>query len=530
MSTTHKITLDRDRIDACRDLATAAIRPVLKYIQLHSTVSIERATLRLLGVPDIARDGGQRDLPLVNQIVDRLDEHRLAMGISFWIGLAKVANPDSTLTDIAHKIAAGEIDLNTLPEAPTDKIRQTLAEEGRAALQELENTRRNRERQRTLRPWEKTPLKQLAVGSGNVYEDIVQMRQAAYAGADTIGVTRASAQSLLDYVPSGPTVDGYGGTYATAANIQLVRNAVDDIGKETRRYVRLAYNGSGLCLPELSAIAGKEGVDILFSDGLYAILFRDINMKRAFVDQHASRLLLGKTSMFVHTGESHFFGAMDAFDACPQALTAQFLNEAFALAAGLREDKVGLSHTFVMDPTQEDSLLFEIAMAELIRELFPKSPIHYLPPTRHKTGDIFEAHTLDAFFALIGSFTKQSSIELGLLSGGTRKLAGDGPMQDRYTALKSANYILNATRSLHPDLVLRQNGVIMRRARTILEQATRHLTKIKDLGLMVAFEKGMFGNTIRNRNEGKGVEGIFQKARLYFNPVFDPLERRNVAV
>ena len=112
----NKLTLDRDRIDACRDLAQAIVRPVQKYIQLHSTCAVERATLRLLGINDSKDTSQSERYPLANQVVDRIEKHKLALGVSFWMGLAKLAHPDLSLLDIAHKVKTGEIDLNTLSE------------------------------------------------------------------------------------------------------------------------------------------------------------------------------------------------------------------------------------------------------------------------------------------------------------------------------------------------------------------------------------------------------------------------------
>ena len=45
----------------------------------------------------------------------------------------------------------------------------------------------------------------------------------AEAGGDIVAVIRSTAQSLLDYVPYGPTTEGYGGTFATQANFRIMR-------------------------------------------------------------------------------------------------------------------------------------------------------------------------------------------------------------------------------------------------------------------------------------------------------------------
>ena len=59
------------------------------------------------------------------------------------------------------------------------------------------------------------PWLYVIVATGNIYEDIVQARAAARQGADIVAVIRSTGQSLLDYVPHGPTTEGFGGTYAT---------------------------------------------------------------------------------------------------------------------------------------------------------------------------------------------------------------------------------------------------------------------------------------------------------------------------
>ncbi len=50
----------------------------------------------------------------------------------------------------------------------------------------------------------------------------------------------------------------------------------------------LTNYASGLCMPEIASMAALERLDMLLNDSMYGILFRDINMKRTFVDQHFS--------------------------------------------------------------------------------------------------------------------------------------------------------------------------------------------------------------------------------------------------
>ncbi len=69
-------------------------------------------------------------------------------------------------------------------------------------------------------------------------------------------------------------------------------------------------------------------------------------------------------------------------------LASQFINEAFAHRAGMSDEQMGLGHAFEIDPALEDTLLLEFAMAQLVRELFPRAPSSGCrpPSTRRATS------------------------------------------------------------------------------------------------------------------------------------------------
>ena len=75
------------------------------------------------------------------------------------------------------------------------------------------------------------PLLYVIVASGNIYEDRTAAVAAAEAGAQVIAVIRSTGQSLLDFVPFGPTTEGFGGTYATQANFRIMRAALDEVAE-----------------------------------------------------------------------------------------------------------------------------------------------------------------------------------------------------------------------------------------------------------------------------------------------------------
>jgi beta-lysine 5,6-aminomutase alpha subunit len=272
-------------------------------------------------------------------------------------------------------------------------------------------------------------------------------------------------------------------------------------------------------MPEIAFAAAWERLDMLLNDAMYGILFRDINMKRTFVDQHFSRLIIGKAGISIQTGEDNYLTTAEAYQNHHQVLASHFINEQFAKNAGLREDQIGLGHAFEMDPEIEDSFIYEMAMAQLVRDVFPRHPIKYMPPTRHNTGDIFFSHVLDTLFNVVGVATGQVVQLLGMPT----EAIHNPFLQDRFLSLRNANYVFKAASSLYDEVQFNTNGKLARRARTVLDNTLNYLKKIREIGLMEAIEKGFFAEMPRNRDGGRGLEGVFQKARKYYNPFLEKL-------
>lgn len=233
------------------------------------------------------------------------------------------------------------------------------------------------------------PYLYVIVATGNIYEDVVQAQAAARQGADVIAVIRTTGQSLLDYVPYGATTEGFGGTFATQENFRIMRKALDEVGEEVGRYIRLCNYCSGLCMPEIAVMGALEGLDVMLNDALYGILFRDINMQRTLVDQFMSRVLNGFAGVIINTGEDNYLTTADAVEEAHTVLASDLINEQLALLAGLPEEQMGLGHAFEMDPMLENGFLYELAQAQMTREIFPKATLKYMPPTKFMTGNIF---------------------------------------------------------------------------------------------------------------------------------------------
>src|SRR5258708_12204099 len=124
---------------------------------------------------------------------------------------------------------------------------------------------------------------------------------------------------------------------------------------------------------------------------------------------------------------------------------------------------MGLGHAFEIDPRTPNHLLYEIATAQLIRDLFPGYPIKYMPPTKHMTGDIFRGHVLDSFFNLVGALTGQGIQLLGMPTEAIHTPL----LQDRFLSIRSAQYVFTAARDLGDQFTWPKNTPSTRAAAKI---------------------------------------------------------------
>jgi beta-lysine 5,6-aminomutase alpha subunit len=516
-----ELRIDRRRVDRCRELAAAIAGPVESFIAAHSTVSVERAALRLLGVDGVTAD----EVPLPNAVVDSLSPGELGAGVALSFGKA-LAETGLEPQGLAEALTSGNTSLAQFAATPAEASRGALRPYVDAALARIARQREERAARLERLPQFAPPLLYVIVASGNIYEDRAAAVAAAEAGAQVVAVIRSTGQSLLDFVPYGPTTEGFGGTYATQANFAIMRAALDDVGERLGRYVMLTNYASGLCMPEIAVMAALERLDMLLNDSMYGILFRDINMKRTFVDQHFSRMLNAFSGIIINTGEDNYLTTADAVDQAPAVLASQFINEEFAHRAGLPDRQIGLGDAYEISPDLEDSFLYQIAQAQLAREIFPDAPLKYMPPTKHMTGDIFKGHLIDAMFNLTSVMTDQTIHLCGMLTEAIHTPF----LGDRALSLENARYIMNAARHLGDEIVLRPGGAIERRAAAVLAACEELLERVASTGLMHAIESASFADVSRSPDGGRGFEGVFARAAGYYNPFEDALRGGLAAV
>ena len=516
-----RLNVDREAITECRELAAEIAAPIDALARSHTTVSIERACLRLMGVDGVQGEGTEA-VPIPNRVVD---EVAAAVGLGRGVTipfLHAVETGCGHIQTTAEQIARRE----TRAEWPDGIDLEIAAERARReAVSAVDRVASAEDRRAEAiagvgeadRPW-----MYLIVATGNIYEDIPQAQAAARNGSDIIAVIRSTGQSLLDYVPYGPTEDGFAGTFATQENFRLMRAALDEVGEELGRYIRLTNYASGLCMPEIAAMAAVERLDMMLNDCMYGIIFRDINMQRTFIDQRFSRMIHALAGIIINTGEDNYLTTADAVDAAHTVLASQFLNERLAATAGLPEEQIGLGHAFEIDPGRSDQILLEIAHAQLIRECFPNAPLKYMPPTKHMTGNVFLGYLYDGMFNLVGALTGQDIMLLGMMTEGIHTPF----LSDRDLALENAGYVFRGASALAGDIRFEPGSLVERRAAQVLEECRQMLRKVADIGMFAAIEAGMFADTVRTRDGGKGLAGVIKKDDGYADPVSEELIAR----
>ena len=462
-----KLNLDFKLVEQARAHASRVADDTQRFIDGCTTVAVERTICRLLGIDGV--DAGE--VPLPNVVVEHLlEKGGLPQGAAFWIGNAMVEtgkNPQA----IAEDVANGALDLTAVPAHGEAEIHAALAPIVEESLAKIRARRKRREDFIASHGGEKQgPWIYLIVATGNIYEDVV-------------------------------------------------REAMDKVGEELGRYIRVCNYCSGLCMPEIAAMGAFEGLDVMLNDALYGILFRDINMQRTLIDQSFSRAINAYAGVVINTGEDNYLTTADAVEEAHTVLASQFLNEAFALRAGLPEEQMGLGHAFEIDPDVENGFLYELAQAEMAREIFPNAPLKYMPPTKFMTGNIFRGQVQDALFNMVTILTNQKIHLLGMMTEAIHTPF----LSDRFLAIQNAQYIFRTMHDLGSEIVFKEGGIMQNRAADVLHKATDLLGQIEQLGIFETLERGIFADIKRPRDGGKGLEGVVSKAPGYFNPFLEPM-------
>ena len=505
-----ELRLDWEKVERARAAAAEIAADTEEKLSGHTTVTVERAIARLFGVDGV----DAHDVPLPNRLVEvLLEKGLLGHGAAYYIGRAALAEGLSP-QQFAEAVADDRIDPARLKPVDRFELKLWIDQTADRSMEKIRDNRLKREAELERYGEHGGPLLYVIVATGNIYEDIVQAQAAVKQGADIIAVIRSTGQSLLDYVPYGASTEGFGGTMATQENFRLMRAALDESGAEVGRYIRLCNYCSGLCMPEIAVMGALERLDVMLNDALYGILFRDINMQRTLIDQSFSRMINGAAGIIINTGEDNYLTTADAYEEAHTVLASQFINEQFAKKAGMPEEQMGLGHAFEMDPEFENSFVYELAQAQMARQIFPLAPLKYMPPSKFKSGNIFQSHVQDTLFNMIAVLSKQKIHLLGMLTEAIHTPF----MSDRALALENARYVARSMAALADDLEIKEGGLMEQRADFVLSKALDLLQNIQADGIFHTLAEGKFAGLRRDPDGGKGLDGVLAQEEGYYNP------------
>ncbi len=510
-----KLNLDKVKISEARDFAKQIADQTQEFIEQHTTVTVERTICRFLGIDGV----NEFDVPIPNIIINEISKNgNLEFGVSLYIASIMKAY-DIDVNGVCDLFINQKIDISEIKLISKNEVYRILDPYINETLFKIKDAKSKRENFRISYGSKDEPLLYVIVATGNIYEDVTQAKAAAKAGADVVAVIRTTGQSLLDYVPYGPTTEGFGGTFATQENFRIMRNALDEVGEELGRYIMLVNYASGLCMPEIAAMGAIERLDMMLNDSLYGILFRDINMQRTLIDQYFSRVINAYAGIIINTGEDNYLTTSDAVSEAHTVLASQFINEQFAKHAHMDESLMGLGHAFEIDPNVKNGFLYELSQALMAREIFPNSPLKYMPPTKHMTGNIFKGYIQNTLFNVVTTTTNQGIHLLGMLTEAVHTPF----MSDRYLAIDNAKYINNTMHDFGDEIEFKKDGIIQKRAKSVLNDSVELLKEIANIGIFETLERGIFAGIKRPIDGGKGLSGVYKKSSKYVNPFIDQM-------
>lgn len=505
-----KLGIDFNQVEHARSVARKIADGVQDFVEGYTTVAVERTLCRLIGIDGVDANA----VPLPNVVVEELREKNvLGEGALFFLGNA-IVETGLTPQQIAEEIAAGKLDITRSAVCTAAEREAALKPYIDASIAKIAANRQRRENYIATIGEGPRPYLYVIVATGNIYEDVVQAQAAARQGADIIAVIRTTGQSLLDYVPYGATTEGFGGTFATQENFRIMRKALDEVGEEVGRYIRLCNYCSGLCMPEIAVMGALEGLDVMLNDALYGILFRDINMQRTLVDQYMSRVINGFAGVIINTGEDNYLTTADAVEEAHTVLASDLINEQLALLAGPARGANG-SGTRLRDGSDA-------------RKRLPLRAGAGADDPRDLPQGSAEIHAADEVHDrqhLPGTYPGRT-----VQHGGHLDFAGHPVV--RYADRSHPHPVHVGPLPFHRERPLhlqqheehrRRSGVQGRRTdpqtcQGGVDKATALLERLEKGGLFSALEKGIFADIKRPMNGGKGLEGVSSKGRNYYNP------------
>lgn len=384
-------------LDRIRGLAQDLASSLGEDARRTTTVGIERAVLRLIGVGGLDGDGR----PLAASVVERAigtDPARLARGVLVPFAAA-VALYEAPPGDIAQDVASGAIDLDLEAEALVDPRR---AEEVRASAEALVAAAFARiEANGTARldlvdilGEPPAPLVSVPVRASHLDDARDEAAVLVAGGADVLRIDVPASRELADLVPEPAGISSADAEVHAARDARLagesaptgsqralteLRGVVDEAAAERGAYARIAAVPRALGAPELAVVASAERLDIVHADPLTEVIDGGIDPARALADHSFLRRILRRAGCRVVVDAGPLVVGPDFAAGLPaetavlagRALALQALSVELARADGLDDAGIllGTLPAWMLDDRSAGAIALAYVVAQ--RRLFP---------------------------------------------------------------------------------------------------------------------------------------------------------------
>ena len=364
------------------------------------------------------------------------------------------------------------------------------------------------------------------IASGRFEDDIRRMRMAAWQGADHIMVIRTAGQSHIDSLLEG-TTQGIGGIAVTRKQCRATRRALDLIEDEVGRPINYHSYVSGVAGPDIAVMFVEEGVSGVHQDPQYNVLYRNINMRRSFIDACESKKVLAYGGVVQIDGAHNANAtAMEAWKVMPELMVQHAINTRFSEKCGILAENIALSS---VPPTAPPApcMRLDLPYAVALRDFFRDYKIRAQQNTKYMESETREAtvtHTLNMMISRLTSADIQSTI--------TPDEGRNVPWHYfNVNAVNTARQALDGMDGLRTMVDINRDGPLGDVVRELKERAILFMEEILEVGgYYDAVEKGFFVDSAeypernndgiaRELDGGIGVGAVYKRDEDYFAPV-----------
>lgn len=338
----RQLNLDRDQLDSCYETSGRIVSHAMKYIDRHSSVAVERATLMCLGFGcDVA---GAR---LAKAVVSRLTKDQLRLGVATWWGRALVGTKEEPIS-LAEKLGRGKIKWESLPEVPAAAIRKET------------------ESRLSIKFQRKGPPLFDGIAKQQLALRLAESKPRKFAGLSEEALKMGANLVVAELVHKKYFQEDF---------------PCDDLGEVFKNLqgMRVVATIKGLSLPEQLLLSFHYGVGALQLDNWSSLLLGDLEPKRALID-HCFALLLAKFSSPFLMNDSTSFKTSSPKKVRPhQWLAILLLYEQLASGQGFPLERLMFASSPIVGEGAKD-FRNTLAFAQVLRETFPQSLLWYELP------------------------------------------------------------------------------------------------------------------------------------------------------